>query len=246
MKFKIGYKVRVRENLKIGTTYGEWAFCLGMEICKGKIVTIREVFESGYLIEEYSHIFTDEMLEEIKEEEKIVKFNVEDKVLVKGGNGDVRVVRKWILTREGTEFYLDNSSRPYKESELELYKEDKMEKIFQEVIADIKPGEVWESENNSCDIRVTRTKTGISIRDFNDNAIVWFDDNFRFKLKRKEYTFEEALAAYEEGKEIESCDFRYKKVGNKFYFYSKINNEWQIGNASFNIYEIRGTWYINE
>ena len=121
----------------------------------------------------------------------------------------------------------------FEEEELELYKENKMEKTFREVIADIKPGEVWKSENNSCDIRITRTKTGISIRDFNDNAIVWFDDNFRFKLKRKEYTFEEAFKAYEEGKEIESCF-----SGQKFRVCS-----WE---DIFNTKEIKDKWYINE
>ena len=120
-----------------------------------------------------------------------------------------------------------------------------MEKTFREVIADIKPGEVWESENNSCDIRITRTKTGISIRDFNDNAIVWFDDNFRFKLKRKEYTFEEAFEALEEGKEIESCATKTR--------FKVIDEELKVLNPNtpnlmfyyFSYKEIKNKWYIN-
>lgn len=128
---------------------------------------------------------------------------------------------------------------------------DKMEKTFREVIADIKEGEVWESENNSCDIRITRTKTGISIRDFNDNAIVWFSDDFRFKFKRKEYTFEEAFKAYEEGKEIESCieGQRYKKEGGEDYYFD-FNKEKYIllewDKDIFTITSIRNKWYIND
>ncbi|MCR2013853.1 hypothetical protein NSB31_29825, partial [Bacillus cereus] len=69
----------------------------------------------------------------------------------------------------------------FKENELGLIEENKMEKTFREVIADIKEGEVWESENNSCDIRIEKGQTGISIRDFKGNALVWFSDRFKFK-----------------------------------------------------------------
>lgn len=141
--------------------------------------------------------------------------------------------------------FLKDTKFAWLDEMLEEVKEDKMEKTFREVIADIKPGEVWESENNSCNIRITRTKTGISIRDFNDNAIVWFDDDFKFKLQRKEYTFEEAFKAYEEGKEIESCKFKYKKRNGQDYFYSNTSQAWEKHYEGFLLQEIRNKWYIN-
>ena len=70
-------------------------------------------------------------------------------------------------------------------------------------------------------------------------------NNDKFKLQRKEYTFEEAFKAYEEGKEIESCysQYKYKKEGG-LDLYSKTGNEW-YGEDNFEIDEIRGKWDIN-
>lgn len=125
------------------------------------------------------------------------------------------------------------------------------ELTFIEVITNIKEGEVWESENNSCDIRIEKGQTGISIRDFKGNALVWFSDRFKFKLKRKEYTFEEAFKAYEEGKEIESLiegqKFK-KKCGEDYYFdFDKekyVLLEWD--RDIFTVTCIRNKWYIND
>ena len=130
--------------------------------------------------------------------------------------------------------------------------ENKMEKTFREVIADIKEGEVWESENNSCDIRIEKGQTGISIRDFKGNALVWFSDRFKFKLQRKEYTFQEAFAAYEEGKEIESILTGDKFLKSKRADGSDFDSFWDKGIKSwwrflyFELELIRGKWYIND
>lgn len=136
----------------------------------------------------------------------------------------------------------------HKDKGLEIIKWeiDRMKELtFKEVIANIKEGEVWDSENNSCDIRIERGQTGISIRDFKGNALVWFSDRFKFKLKRKEYTFEEAFKAYEEGNEIESISYRYKKINEQDKYYSKLAKEW-IENDTFGVDEIKGKWYIND
>lgn len=57
-----------------------------------------------------------------------------------------------------------------------------------------------------------------------------------FRIMKKKYTFEEAFKAYEEGKEIESCesDLVYQKtiLGDR-----DVYPKW---------YEIRGKWYIND
>ena len=63
-----------------------------------------------------------------------------------------------------------------------------------------------------------------------------------YHLQRKEYTFEEAFKAYEEGKEIESCYSGVKYLiqhgGSDCYSDGRKTNL-----IEFN--EIRGKWYIN-
>lgn len=98
---------------------------------------------------------------------------------------------------------------------LEEVKEDKMEKTFREVIADIKEGEIWEGGNPS-KIRIRCSPQGIEISGLDNWGYI--GKNVIFKLQRKEYTFEEAFKAYEEGKEIESCSFRYKKINDEILY----------------------------
>ena len=97
-----------------------------------------------------------------------------------------------------------------------------MEKTFREVIADIKKGEVWECLG----IKITKDSDSIQMLGFGKNTI-FMDSSRIFNLQRKEYTFEEAFKAYEEGKEIESCysQYKYKKEGG-LDLYSKTENEW--------------------
>lgn len=103
------------------------------------------------------------------------------------------------------------------------------ELTFKEVIANIKEGEVWEALS----VKIRKDSFGIQLNGLGGNATI--SDNFRFKLKRKEYTFEEAFKAYEEGKAIESFKgTSYVKHYEEEYF-EKISIE-----------EIRGKWYIND
>lgn len=134
----------------------------------------------------------------------------------------------------------------YVKSRFEVIKEEnKMEKTFREVIATIKLGEVWESEEkiirlmNTNDIVIT-----LKDRDMRINSM-GFASGTLYHLQRKEYTFEEAFKAYEDGKEIESCysQYKYKKEGG-LDLYSKTENEWYVEDR-FEIDEIRGKWYIN-
>ncbi len=124
--------------------------------------------------------------------------------------------------------------------DFEIVKENEMEKTFREVIADIKKGEVWECLG----IKITKDSDSIQMLGFGKNTI-FMDSSRIFNLQRKEYTFEEAFKAYEEGKEIESCysQYKYKKEGG-LDLYSKTENEW-YGEDNFEIDEIRGKWYIN-
>lgn len=105
-----------------------------------------------------------------------------------------------------------------------------MKKTFREVIATIKEGEVWVNEVSP--ISFIRLRED-GVLDFNENEGVNLYNTYT--LKRKEYTFEEAFKAYEEGKEIESL------YSNKKY-YQDISNEGLIEYLS--IEEIRGKWHI--
>ena len=67
MKYKVGDKVKVRSDLRVGKSYGEHTFVHGMFKFMGKIVTIESVWEQGYRIEEDAYWWTDEMLEPVEE-----------------------------------------------------------------------------------------------------------------------------------------------------------------------------------
>lgn len=132
----------------------------------------------------------------------------------------------------------------HKDKGLEIIKWeiDKMKELtFKEVIANIKEGEVW--VNEFAPISFIRLRAG-GVLDFNENEGV--NLNVEYTLKRKEYTFEEAFKAYEEGKEIESIIFKYKKFHNTDRHYVKSTGDWVINNGGFELGEIRGKWYIND
>ena len=84
MKYKVGDKVKIREDLEVGRQYGADDFARGMEQYKGKTATIANVYNNVYHLEvddddnEYcTWHWTDEMLE------GVFKFNVGDKVRVR-------------------------------------------------------------------------------------------------------------------------------------------------------------------
>ncbi len=199
MKFKVGDKVRVREDLEINKMRGNYEFIKEMVHLKGEIVTIKEVLKSGYRIEEEYYMWTDEMLEEVKSEVK--------------------------------------------------------EKTFREVIADIKEREVWICEKFNR--KIIKGDDGvIEIRKLNDetfdniSAILFRDEIYM--LQRKQYSFEEAFKAYEDGKEIESCTSgtKFKKKENTegeirdFYLGKDQKLWWRF--VGFDLEMIRGEWYIND
>ena len=142
----------------------------------------------------------------------------------------------------------------FNKERFEIVEEDNnmQEKTFREVIADIKEGEVWESPY----IRIYHVKSNdnIVIEDKEGDLVYRFTmvSKVKFRLKRKEHTFEEAFKAYEEGKEIENCitNDKFKKADSynwKFKapymdeYSDDISNEIEM----FSVEEIRGKWYIN-
>lgn len=125
--------------------------------------------------------------------------------------------------------------------DFEIVKENEMEKTFREVIADIKEGELWECRSKY----IQRFADGIQIyhkEKGKSTPSMLMRNNDKFKLQRKEYTFEEAFKAYEEGKEIESCysgdKYMIQHGGSDCYADGS-----KTGTIGFN--EIRGKWYIN-
>ena len=186
MKFKVGDKVRVREDLVVGNFYGVGSFVDSMQYCKGEVFEITDVAGRTYILGGIWFRWTDEMLEEVNEEVQ--------------------------------------------------------EKTFREVIADIKEGEVW--ENSHIRIYHIESNDNIVIEDKEGDARYRFTmlSEVKFRLKRKQYAFEEAFKAYEEGKEIESC-------------YSGVTYKLQHGGSdcfgggqktsTIAFSEIRGKWYIN-
>lgn len=65
MKYKVRDKVRIREDLEVGERYGDSDFIKSMEQFKGDLVTIEQVNESSYDIEEdaIGFFWSDEMIE---------------------------------------------------------------------------------------------------------------------------------------------------------------------------------------
>ena len=119
-------------------------------------------------------------------------------------------------------------------------KEDKtMTKNFKEVIADIKEGEVWKSRGEWI-IKTVKMAGGNLFIDTVKGEELSINRNTKFQLQRKKVSFTEAFAAYEEGKEIESC------FTSRIYSLEKEEREPYSINASLiNMNEIRGEWYIN-
>lgn len=182
-----------------------------------------------------------------------MKFEIGDKVIRPHGLcwEDKKEFRVITEITEGGFYKLDDLPSVWEYFELELYKEDcKVEKTFKEVIANIKENEVWESRNPINGVFISKDVNGISIRDKKGNSLVWFSDLWIFTLQRKEYTFDEAFKAYEEGKEIESESYKYKKCNGAdcFKLITSIKDEWIKCENGFEIHldEIRGKWYIND
>lgn len=130
--------------------------------------------------------------------------------------------------------------------DFEIVKENEMEKTFREVIADIKEGEVWECGH----ILITKSNDGIELKGMSSCSSYFTDDNKIFKLQRKEYTFEEAFKAYEEGKEIENILTGLKikaSVREGWGILPIINGELEadVCSKTLSIEEVRTKWYIN-
>lgn len=167
----------------------------------------------------------------------MAKFKVGDKVRVVRNNGDDfdgikigdtgEVVE---ICKEKYPIYLKINNHyeyGFKEEELELFEgvKEVKELTFKEVIANIKEGEVW--ENEIAPISFIRLRAD-GVLDFNENEGI--NLNCTYKLKRKEFTFEEAFKAYKEGRNPESA----------------INGQILDSHSRIDMKIIEGKWYIND
>lgn len=127
---------------------------------------------------------------------------------------------------------------------IEEKESDNMKELtFREVIANIKEGEVWERVDDEYISNRIELKNGQLNQynfwngkmDFTLKEAGLILDKTLYKLKRPQYTFQEAFKAFEEGKEIESCESGY------IYNTTEENVE-----EVFYKYEIQGKWYIND
>jgi len=63
MKFRVGDKVKVKENLECNATYDRTLFVCDMQRFKGKILTVRKVGDGYYKLDGANWSFSEPMLE---------------------------------------------------------------------------------------------------------------------------------------------------------------------------------------
>ena len=167
--------------------------------------------------------------------------------------GNLKSLTKWdFYERETVYGCCDGDSRLYYGTDIYYaehdipiikwnIKEDNIEKTFREVIAMIKEGEVWKSVQSCFQLKeisctsgqINFELEGVFIdRDNNNSIFTGLGAGQTFKLQRKEYTFEEAFKAYEEGKEIQSIssDKIYQKERDYLFASYEISKKWYINN----------------
>lgn len=124
-----------------------------------------------------------------------------------------------------------------------------------EVIANIEEGQAYKCTRKNARVKAIKRKI-VDNKDVIEFLVdgkcgyssfaIEVDDTFT--LHRKEYTFQEAFKAYEEGKEIESDfnGYKYKKINGIDMRLKYMGEEWEENFGGFDMLEIRGAWYIND
>ena len=74
-EFKIGDKVRLRDDLEVGRRYGKLEFLSGMRNLEGKELTIDFISEEGnYGFEESGYVCSEEMLKKVFNDSDLLEF----------------------------------------------------------------------------------------------------------------------------------------------------------------------------
>ena len=115
---------------------------------------------------------------------------------------------------------------------------------------DIKVGEVWVGTHYK--ICINKADGALIIKRIDDTIIDEYAVALKglFKLQQKEYSLMEALDALEQGKEIQSTvggKYKYKKINDKYAYYSCSNEKWFTDvETTMSMEEILGKWHIND
>ncbi|MGN1029754.1 MAG: hypothetical protein ACI4P7_06635 [Bacilli bacterium] len=151
--------------------------------------------------------------------------------------------------------YLERRAIGYKIIEWEI---DTMKELKSlEVMANIEEGQAYKCTRKNARVKAIKRKI-IDNKDVIEFLVagkcgyssfaIEVDDTFT--LHRKEYTFQEAFKAYEEGKEIESLLYglKLKKKCGKDYYYDYAKEKYVCIECIdiFTIDSIREKWYIND
>lgn len=126
MKYKVGDKVRVREDLVVDEEYDGEYFVENMTQYRGKIVTIDRAVadELEYLIKDDNHscLWTDSMFEPLESENSTDEANISD---------------EWVLCKDDTESHADSTEAAVDVNCL-------LEAKFKEAVGKITPDELKE------------------------------------------------------------------------------------------------------
>lgn len=158
---------------------------------------------------------------------------------------------KMIRSKENGDFIIvptENTKKDLKVNHKEVLNMKGL--TFKEVIANIKEGEVWESNTSY----IKKEKDSIDIWNNKPSKTVKsILDNTLFTLQRKQYTFEEAFKSFEDGKEIESeygTKYKFDKTSFEVSMIETQNGDakyiYSFEDVLFRCDEIKGKWYIND
>jgi hypothetical protein len=94
MKYKVGDKVRVRDDLEVGQVYGDCEFIMEMKGFSGKIMTIEKAYCSSYRLHGGgTWHFTDEMLEDVESGVMMIKIYQDGNKVIAKKEGKFGVAR---------------------------------------------------------------------------------------------------------------------------------------------------------
>ena len=129
-----------------------------------------------------------------------------------------------------------------------------MIKTFEEIIMNIKGHQIWkplasDSRVKNIECIELNNVDGILIRLGDKYDSEFIQSDMKFELEQKEVSFEEAIKAFKEGKEIESCvtgtKYKIAHTGEKvIHYYDEYAYDAIAPN--FSLESSLGMWYINE
>ena len=127
-----------------------------------------------------------------------------------------------------------------------------MIKTYRQVLQDIRPGETWECIGN-CNIKsISYIDKEIRI-EFDSSTIYHaLNDDAKFRLKKEEIEFEDAIKALKVGKTIESCEtlslYKIKRQCSVDSILSSRQDSptWLDLDCNFKTKEVLGKWCIYE